>query len=176
MTSGADFGENSDGLNYIKAIKYADKWTETDEMNPAYPVFDANCANFVSQAIHEGGKPIHQRLWSYSTSIPSATTRFWMNADGNYTYMKHYTNSFTSLPNVWDAWEGSLLYVDWTSNGEIDHAMIVVGVIVRDGKTNPIIDQKSGNQHQITLTQSLQNAHNAGHNNMTWYGLQYRYN
>lgn len=175
MESRADFGENSDGLNYIKAIKYADKWTETDTMNPAYPIFSQNCANFVSQAIHEGGKPIHQRLWYYSTSMPNTTAPAWMNADSNYTYMKHYTNSFTSLADVWDAWEGSLLYVDWDSDGEINHTMIVVGVVVKDNKANPVIDQKSSNRHQITLTESLQYAHEQGHNNMTWYGLQYRY-
>lgn len=175
LESRADFGENSDGLNYIKAMKYADKWTKNDEMNPAYPVFDQNCANFVSQAIHEGGKPTHPRLWTYSTSIPSLTTKGWMNADSNYTYMKHYTNSFTSLANVWKAWQGSLLYVDWDSDGIIDHTMIVVGVVVKDSKANPVIDQKSANRHQITLTQSLQYAHANHHDNMTWYGLQYRY-
>ena len=89
--------------------------------------------------------------------------------------MKHYTNSFTSLADVWDAWEGSLLYVDWDSDGEINHTMIVVGVVVKDNKANPVIDQKSSNRHQITLTESLQYAHEQGHNNMTWYGLQYRY-
>ena len=179
MESRADFGENSDGLNYIKATNYADKWTKNNEMNPAYPVFSQNCANFVSQAIHEGGKPTHPRLWFYSTSVPSLTAKGWMNADSNYTYMKHYTNSFTSLTNVWKAWQGSLLYVDWSSNGSIDHTMIVVGVVVKDGKANPVIDQKSNNRYQITLTQSLKyahdNAHDNGHNNMTWYGLQYRY-
>lgn len=175
MESRADFGENSDGLNYIKATNYADKWTKNNEMNPAYPVFSQNCANFVSQAIHEGGKHTHPRLWFYSTSVPSLTARGWMNADSNYTYMKHYTNSFTSLTNVWEAWQGSLLYVDWSSNGSIDHTMIVVGVVVKDGKANPVIDQKSNNRYQITLTQSLKYAHDNGHNNMTWYGLQYRY-
>ncbi len=99
-------------------MNYADKWTKNDEMNPAYPVFDQNCANFVSQAIHEGGKPTHPRLWTYSTSIPRLTTKGWMNADSN---------------------------------------------------------RKSGNRHQITLTQSLQYAHANHHDNMTWYGLQYRY-
>ena len=176
MEPHADFGENSDGLNYIKAMNYADEWTRIDKMNPAYPVFSRNCANFVSQAIHEGGKPTHPRLWTYSTSIPSLTTKGWMNADSNYTYMKHYTNSFTSLANVWKAWQGSLLYVDWDSNGSIDHTMIVVGVVVKDGKANPVIDQKTNNRHQITLTKSLEYAHGKGHNNMTWYGLQYKYN
>lgn len=113
--------------------------------------------------------------WSYSTFIPSLTTASWMNANSNYYYMKHYTNSFTSLANVWDAWEGSLLYVDWKSDGKIDHTMIVVGVVVKDNKANPVIDQKSNNRHQITLTQSLKYAHKY-YNNMTWYGLQYRYN
>lgn len=166
---------NSSGFDYIKAINYADKWTKVDKMNPAYPIFNSNCANFVSQSIHEGGMEEIPKLWDYSTSIPSLTTASWMNANSNYYYMKHYTNSFTSLANVWDAWEGSLLYVDWKSDGKIDHTMIVVGVVVKDNKANPVIDQKSNNRHRITLTQSLKYAHKY-YNNMTWYGLQYRYN
>lgn len=173
----ADFGTNSAGVNYIKAINYADKWTSDpyqDKMNSAYPSFNQNCTNFISQAFHQGGLTL-TRLWNYSTNIPSLTTIGWMNADSNYSYMKHYTHSFTSLDNVWKAWEGSILYVDWTSDNEIDHAMIVVGVVVKDGKANPVIDQKTKNRHQITLTESLQNAHNDGKDNMTWYGLQYKY-
>ncbi|ALE09834.1 Hypothetical protein RY67_1824 [Bifidobacterium longum subsp. infantis] len=116
------------------------------------------------------------RLWNYSTVLPDKlTTRAWMNADSNYSYMKHYSHSYDSLDNVWKAWQGSILYVDWTSDNEIDHAMFVVGVVVKDGKANPVIDQKTENRHQITLTESLQHAHEQGENNMTWYGLQYRY-
>lgn len=172
------FGDNSVGVNYIKAMNYANKWTSPGyehKMNSAYPSFGSNCANSVSQALHEGGMTL-TRLWNYSTVLPDKlTTRAWMNADSNYSYMKHYSHSYDSLDNVWKAWQGSILYVDWTSNNEIDHAMFVVGVVVKDGKANPVIDQKTENRHQITLTESLQHAHEQGKNNMTWYGLQYRY-
>ena len=75
--------------------------------------------------------------------------------DSNYTCMKHCTNSFTSLANVWKAWQG-LPYVDWNSNGSIDHTMHMVGVVVKkDGKADSVIDQKSNNCYQIPLIQSL---------------------
>lgn len=159
------FRDNSVGVNYIKAMNYADKWTSPeykDKMNPAYPIFNSNCANFVSQALHEGGMTL-THLWNYSTVYPNKlTTVGWMRADSNYSYMKHNSHSYDSLDNVWKAWQGSLLYVDWTSNDSIDHAMLVVGVVVKDDKANPVIDQKTENRHQITLTESLQHAHEQG--------------
>lgn len=66
--------------------------------------------------------------------------------------------------------------VDWTSDGTIDHVMIVVGVLVSDsGIVDPIIDQKTNNRYQITLHQSIAYAAQAGHKNLTWYGLQYNF-
>ena len=81
------FGDNSVGVNYIKAMNYADKWTSPenkDKMNPAYPSFGPNCTNFVSQALHQGGMTL-TRLWNYSTVMPDKlTTRAWMNAIAAY--------------------------------------------------------------------------------------------
>lgn len=164
---------NSQGFDYIKAVKYADLWTDANhekQMNPKYPKFDQNCTNFVSQIMHEGGLPT-ARYWYYNSIISKLSSRSWMNAQDNEYYMEH-TGLFTPLDNVWKAWQGSILYVDLHGRG-IDHAMYVVGVTVKDNKANPIIDQKTKNRHQITLTDSLRFAHDAGNNNMIWYGLQF---
>ena len=89
----------------------------------------------------------------------------------NYYYMKNYSHSYTSLDNVWKAWQGSLLYVDWDSKdqkNEINHAMVVIGVVVKNGKANPVICQKTPNRNSITLTESLENAHKQKRYNMIW--------
>lgn len=50
---------NRAGLDYIKAMQYAELWTDAahkDKMNPKYPDYGKNnCTNFVSQAIEAGG-------------------------------------------------------------------------------------------------------------------------
>ena len=50
---------NGAGLNYVKAMQYAELWTDAahkDKMNPKYPDYgDTNCTNFVSQAMEAGG-------------------------------------------------------------------------------------------------------------------------
>ncbi|MBF9670099.1 amidase domain-containing protein [Bifidobacterium dentium] len=177
-----NFGDNSAGVNYITLSRYADTWTNKQhekQMNPKYPVFkNGNCANFASQALHEAGLSV-THLWNYSTVSPELlTTKSWMNANSNYYYMKNYSHSYTSLDNVWKAWQGSLLYVDWDSKdqkNEINHAMVVIGVVVKNGKANPVICQKTPNRNSITLTESLENAHKQKRYNMIWYGLQYKY-
>lgn len=45
-------------FNEYQAALYADHWTATDQMNPAYNTYDAtNCANFASQTLVAGGLP-----------------------------------------------------------------------------------------------------------------------
>ena len=177
-----NFGDNSAGVNYITLSRYADTWTNKQhekQMNPKYPVFkNGNCANFASQALQEAGLSV-THLWNYSTVSPELlTTKSWMNANSNYYYMKNYSHSYTSLDNVWKAWQGSLLYVDWDSKdqkNEINPAMVVIGVVVKNEKANPVICQKTPNRNSITLTESLENAHKQKRYNMIWYGLQYKY-
>ena len=151
-----NFGDNSAGVNYITLSRYADTWTNKQhekQMNPKYPVFkNGNCANFASQALHEAGLSV-THLWNYSTVSPELlTTKSWMNANSN--------------------------YFDWDSKdqkNEINHAMVVIGVVVKNGKANPVICQKTPNRNSITLTESLENAHKQKRYNMIWYGLQYKY-
>lgn len=179
-------------VDYLKEIAYADKWTaapyNTDAksgFNPAFPYYDDNCTNFESQAMYAGGLPLvgapspflyDTSVWTWNLSGIASASRTWSYAPSNYTFMKDHSNTFTVMDNIWKAWEGSLLYADWTGDGTIDHAMIVVGVVVSgNGKVNPIIDQKTSNRHQITLQQSIDNASKAGHNKVKWYGLQFKF-
>ncbi len=180
------------GWGWLDEINYADKWTSApyagdakSDFNPSFPYYDDNCTNFESQAMYAGGLPLvgasspflyDTSVWTWNLSGILSASRTWSYAPSNYTFMKDHSNTFTVMDNIWHAWQSSLLYVDWTSDGTIDHVMIVVGVLVSDsGTVDPIIDQKTNNRYQITLHQSIAYAAQAGHKNLTWYGLQYKF-
>lgn len=57
--------------------------------------------------------------------------------------MKDHSGLFSHLDNVWRAWQGSLLYADWQGDGTIDHAMVVVGYMAKNGVLDSIIDQNN---------------------------------
>ncbi|MBT1173497.1 amidase domain-containing protein [Bifidobacterium sp. MA2] len=67
--------------NFMNGIRYALKWTdypyngdEKSDYNPSYPYNETdNCANFVSQSIHEGGAP-YQTALSTNTKDPNLWT------------------------------------------------------------------------------------------------------
>lgn len=39
------------------AVRYANEWW--NGRNPAFPVFDVDCTNFISQCLLAGGAPMH---------------------------------------------------------------------------------------------------------------------
>lgn len=178
-------------VDYIKEILYARKWTaapyngnEKKDFNPDFPYYKENCANFVSQAMYAGGLPLvgasspfiyDTSVWTWNLSGILQASRTWSQASKNYVFMKDHSGAFTVLDNIWNAWQGSLLYTDWEGDGTIDHAMVVVGAAVKDGYGDPIIDQKSNNQHEIDLHTSIQHAAQQGHKNVKWYGLQMKF-
>ena len=43
--------------NREAAVRYANKWW--DSRNPAFPAFDVDCTNFISQCLLAGGAPMH---------------------------------------------------------------------------------------------------------------------
>lgn len=177
LTNGAaattEFGTNSAGLNYITAMKYADKWSQKavstgdgtqDVMNPAFPIYDNNCTNFVSQILYTGGLPLRggsllqahdTSVWTWRLTGSSKASRTWSAANYNYTYMKDHSNSFTPDSNPMHAWQGSIIYADWQNNGELDHAMFVVGYIANDLHVSPIIDQMTVPRHDYMFTASV---------------------
>ncbi len=174
---------NRAGLDYIKAMQYAELWTDAahkDKMNPKYPDYgDNNCTNFVSQAIEAGGLKTtaatvlnrnHEDVWTgFIWGTPKMSTLTWHNVEANYTYMSKHSNAFTVENNVQRIGGGGLVYADWQNDGKYDHAMIVVGYIGRGSKTGPVVCGKSGNTHDIPLADIT-----VKHRGMKWKGLQWK--
>jgi hypothetical protein len=183
-----DYNTNQAGLNYIKEINYADKWSTSSKMNPAFPSSPnrmANCTNFVSQSLYAGGLKENLfftlnnkdlALWTWRLPVPhggklTGPSLTWDNADANYWYMAHRSNAFKVNNNMSQMWQGSLIYASWNGNGHKDHAMVVVGLAVKGNRVEPIIDSQSNTRHQIWFEQEQNYARN--HPKVKWYGLQY---
>jgi putative amidase-like protein len=127
------------------AASYADAWALGRNSN--YPSFGADCANFVSQALHQGG-------FSYIGVNGSTTddTLWWVSWDPNTGF--HWSHSWSvaqdqfyflnaTYPGGWQEgtapgsasnyWTpdavvtGDVLYYDWNSDGLLDHESIQVG-------------------------------------------------
>ena len=176
--------------DFMNGVRYALKWTDypysgddESDFNPDYPYFGNNCANFVSQSLHEGGAPYHtslsintkdKALWTPNL-LPGKPTWTWNNADYNYEFMKN--NYFNAFDSPWmDI--GGLIYTDWNADGTKDHAMIVTqcdktfvnGQMIM----NTYISQKTNNRHNIPLSVEMGLTHQS-HPNTIWYGLGLRW-
>jgi len=128
------------------AASYADTWARSRNSN--YPSFSSDCANFVSQALHQGGG------FSYIGRNGSTTddTLWWVSWDPNTGF--HWSHSWAvaqdqfyflnaTYPGGWQEgtasgsatnyWTpdavvtGDVLYYDWQSDGLLDHESIQVG-------------------------------------------------
>lgn len=189
-TAPKEFGTNSEGLNYIKAINYAEKWTDAehkDSMNPKYPIYSDNCTNFVSQALYEGGLPTtgtglltdiyDPTAWNYSVMGTTKATHTWGGAENNFVYMKDSSRSFSyyeSSDAADHAWEGSIIYGDWNNDGKMNHAMYVVGYYSHGKAITPVICQKTNNRHEVLFSVEEQRAQRS-HPRTKWHLLQYKY-
>lgn len=198
MAYAASF-KNKAGLDWLKAVQYAELWTDSkhvyknsnmDFMNPKYPVFEDNCTNFVSQALFEGGLPAkkativsrtHDDVWAYMAFAQFEPTYTWGGAENNYRYMRYHSGAFDADDNIKHIGPGGLIYADWDGNGSKDHAVIVTGnITIRDKSgrpvdSRPIICQKTHNQHDAPITVLEKYAQNNYHGKTKWYGLQFRF-
>lgn len=192
-----DFGTNSAGLNYIRAIKYAEEWASKsvrngnnydpdnqDVMNPDFPVYDNNCTNFVSQILYAGGLPLaggnslqirDTSVWTWNLAGIAQASRTWSGANYNFTYMKDHSNSFTEGSDPMRAWQGSIIYADWESDGELDHAMFVVGYVSYGDTVSPVIDQMTTPRYDFLFTESVAEAKKANGDKTSWKTLLYSY-
>jgi hypothetical protein len=140
------------------AARYAAEWSRTlrgvPQYNPAYPRLDDDAANFVSQALEAGGWKRRGPDWT-----PRGPGRAWSNAADLHRFAVADTGRATtwgrSTPHSDDIWTltpGSLLFVDWQSDGRIDHVLIVVGLTTFDGFTEPTVSQHSPHRHRMPLS------------------------
>lgn len=190
----AEFGTNSAGLNYITAINYAEEWTTEDVMNPAFPIdSNSNCTNFVSQALYTGGLPPkwtvlergELKAWNFwGNGTLGITTYTWSAADNNFRHMRDYSNSFDYVSDPYSAWQGSIIYGNWydkdafsswSQDHVYDHAMFVVGNVVNNNRSTPVICQKSRNRQNYLFSDSEKNAIKDNDGLVSWGVMQYRY-
>ncbi len=165
---------------------YAMNWTSSanaNAMNPDYPIYDNNCANFVSQILHAGGweykggvNPYDTLNWTPNLTGPAGASRTWSSSQYQIAFVSNDGNQYGYLDNIWNAGTGDLLYADWypndTADGTVDHVMFVAfgGEREYGPGFEPIICQKSPNRGGIPLSQSIANAESQGKHDYVWYG------
>ena len=141
--------------NSFGAASYADIWALSRNSN--YPSFDADCTNFASQAMHEGGTlPFDKQngwycekvlwWWNWGTA--------WSVADDLYRYLSNSARGtilgrwkyegqigFNDYNDVLQP--GDILFYDWNSDGRFDHAGVSVGLGYDStyGRTGNVQDQ-----------------------------------
>lgn len=127
------------------AQRYADKYVLSPNTN--YNFYNDNdCANFVSQCLTEGGLPWVGSRAGVTGWAPYLST--WTTANGLKTHMKEYLGAtllgrwrktagynshgiyyygYVNNSNNIAGWGSEVVFYDWTDDGHMDHAAIVVG-------------------------------------------------
>lgn len=117
--------------NRQKAVDYANRWW--DSANPAFPKFDDDCTNFISQCLFAGGAPmagypdrikgwwLKGGTWSYS----------WTTANALFWYLQNSTKGLRGkrVQSESDLEIGDLIFLDFTGDGRVDHSLIVTSII-----------------------------------------------
>lgn len=113
------------------AVQYADKWWNSN--NPAYPVFDDDCTNYISQCLHAGGAPMwgypnREKGWwigggTWSLSWSTAHSLRWYLAGSE----KGMTATQVASAELLDL--GDVIAYDFQNDGRFDHSAIVTAKI-----------------------------------------------
>lgn len=131
------------GYDALHAVKYAERYW--DDYNPAYPKFENDCTNYISQCLYAGGAQMVGSVptsgwwmrgdtWSYS----------WTTAHALYLYL---INSRTGLRakevnSQKQLLLGDVICYDFEGDGRINHTTIVVAKTV-DGE--PLVNAHTYN-------------------------------
>ncbi|KIL46738.1 amidase domain-containing protein [Jeotgalibacillus soli] len=127
--------------NPEKAVSYAERWWNS--YNPAYPKFEVDCTNYISQCLFAGGwrmtgYPNRSRgwwlqggTWSYSWSVANALR--WYLDSGNRATRKQYAS---------DLQLGDVICYDFEGDGRVNHTVIVTK-IRSDG--TPLVNAHTNN-------------------------------
>lgn len=113
--------------NRAAAVEYANRWW--NGRNPAFPAFDVDCTNYISQCLLAGGAPMHgypnrERgwwiqggTWSFSWSV--AHSLRWYLAGSK----KGLTATQVASAEQLDL--GDVIAYDFQGDGRFDHSTIV---------------------------------------------------
>jgi len=170
--------------NREAVISYAQRWAAEGErrVNPKYERFDydywiieggGDCANFVSQALHESGIPMNdewfyrkkKRFWGlfsdseYSQTWTVAHKHFEYFSDPNNGYMEGEVITITSPEQIDQLHKkgivkpGDLLYWDFLGDGHIRHATLITdvnGSIKYSGHTRDTYNSDLRSEYELT--------------------------
>ncbi|MCZ2257449.1 amidase domain-containing protein [Sporosarcina sp. G11-34] len=113
------------------AVQYANKWW--NDYNPAYPKFDVDCTNFVSQCLRAGGAPMwgypnREKGWwiqggTWSLSWSTSHSLRWYLA----TSKKGLTATQVGSADLLEP--GDVISYDFQNDGRFDHSTIVTAKI-----------------------------------------------
>lgn len=124
--------------NPWSAAAYANCWAWT--RNPRYYNYrNADCANFVSQALSYGGMP--------RTSTWRPYTLAWVNANAHRRYFSQRGRLIVN-PRASQVRVGDPVYYDWNYDGIYDHMAICVGSY----HGVPVVDAHSNNHYHASWT------------------------
>lgn len=111
------------------AVEYARKWWNS--ANPAYPTFQVDCTNFISQCLRAGGLKmsgypdrakgwwIQGRNWSYSWSVAHALR--W--------YLESSKQLARRVYSIAELKLGDIIFIDFEGDGRMNHSLIVTSFI-----------------------------------------------
>jgi hypothetical protein len=130
--------------NRAQAVRYAETWWNS--YNPAFPKFDVDCTNFVSQCLYAGGAPMtgypnrakgwwcKNKSWSYSWAVAHSFRWYLSGARVGLQAVE------VSSPEQLMA--GDVICYDFQGNGRFDHSTIVVA---KDKDGMPLVNAHTTN-------------------------------
>ena len=117
--------------NRQAAVDYATKWWNS--YNPAYPSFQVDCTNFISQCLRAGGAKM--------TGYPNRSKGWWIQG-GNWSYswsvahaLRWYLETSKQglrarrLNSPLDLELGDIIFYDFEGDGKVNHSTIVTSFI-----------------------------------------------
>jgi hypothetical protein len=179
-----------EAIDIRKFVEYALRWTASDAMNPNYPEFNNNCANFTSQTLHEAGRQYRiSRNWlgiprssnpdSWSPDLPGLlndSSYSWGGANAFFNFAWNHTN-VASVRYFSDFRPGDVIAADWSAennlDGVINHMAVVTG-LSRDssGRLEPRLSQKTANRRNVAFSDYEQQRILNGDRYVDYYGIQ----
>lgn len=135
-------------INYVydrmKVVKYAEMWWNS--YHPAFPKFDVDCTNFVSQCLYAGGIPMtgypnrqkgwwmKNKSWSYSWAVAHAF-RWYLSGE-------HLGLQAMEVSAPEQLMLGDVICYDFEGDGRFDHSTIVVA---KDRQGMPLVNAHTTN-------------------------------
>ncbi|AWE06153.1 amidase [Lysinibacillus sp. 2017] len=121
-------------IQYDRGAAVAYAYRYWDSFNPAFPVFQDDCTNFISQCLYAGKAPMRgmsnreqgwwmiglQERWSYSWSVSHSLRWYLETSERGLMATRVYDPSQLQL--------GDVIFYDFQDNGRIDHSTIVTKI------------------------------------------------